>query len=374
MPWSFSIGRVLGIQVRIHVTFFLLLIWIAAMYAKLGGLPAAIFGVIFICLIFLCVLLHEFGHALAARRYGIDTPDITLLPIGGVARLRRMPDKPMQELVVAIAGPMVNVVIAAVLLAVLAATDSLGDLADATTLEDPRSNLVAKVALINIILVVFNMVPAFPMDGGRVLRALLATSMPHVKATQIAATVGQSLAILFGFLGLLAFNPILILIAVFIFIGAGQEASAGRMRDLSRNVSVREAMVTKFTSLDENASLNDAINALLSTSQHEFPVLDDQGSVVGVLTRNDMISALKQQGPDSPISAAMRTGIPTISDADSFENAFRLMQECECPALPVLDHNNQLVGLITTENVGELIMVRSVLRGDTTPSWRPPKL
>ncbi len=187
MRWSFKLARIAGIDVCVHVTFLLLLAFIGFSALASGGAAAAIEGVIYVCLVFLCVLLHEFGHALAARRYGIRTPDITLLPIGGVARLERMPEKPSQELVVAIAGPLVNVVIALLLFPF--ARGSL----DPVIIQNVGVGLVTKLFITNVILVVFNMIPAFPMDGGRVLRAFLAMRMDYAKATNIAATIGQSL-------------------------------------------------------------------------------------------------------------------------------------------------------------------------------------
>src|SRR4051794_10663658 len=215
MGWSIRVARVAGTDVKVHVTFLLLLAWVWFTHYRVGGTEAAWQGVLFIVLLFACVVLHEFGHAFAARLYGILTPDITLLPIGGVARLQRMPDKPGQELVVALAGPAVNVVIAAVLFAVLGRTAEADEVAH---LEDPRADMLARLAGVNVMLVVFNLIPAFPMDGGRVLRALLAMRMSYGRATQVAASIGQGIAFLFGFLGLL-FNPLLIFIAIFIYLG-----------------------------------------------------------------------------------------------------------------------------------------------------------
>src|SRR3989442_4967754 len=240
MRWSIKIARIAGIDVRIHITFLLFLTWIGFTYYQVGGSAAAVDGVLFILALFGCVLLHEFGHALAARAFGIRTPDITLLPIGGVARIQRMPDKPWQELVVAIAGPLVNVVIAAALIFVVHRSAELEQL---QYLESPRIELLSKLASVNVMLVLFNLIPAFPMDGGRILRALLALALPYSRATQIAASVGQALAFGFGLVGLFA-NPMLILIAFFIFLAAQQEAVLARMKDFTLGVPVSEAMVT----------------------------------------------------------------------------------------------------------------------------------
>src|SRR5437870_5240226 len=198
MGWSLPIFRIAGIQLRIHVTFVLLIAWLAFGYYAQGGSPAAAEGVIFVLLLFLCVVLHEFGHALAAKSYGINTPDITLLPIGGVARLERMPEEPKQELVIAIAGPMVNVIIAACLYLVIGAR---GHVAPETAVQS--GDMLIGLFQINVWLLLFNLLPAFPMDGGRVLRALLATRLSYARATQIAASVGQAFAFIFGFVGLI---------------------------------------------------------------------------------------------------------------------------------------------------------------------------
>ncbi|HYF03646.1 MAG TPA: site-2 protease family protein, partial [Patescibacteria group bacterium] len=290
MKWSVKVARVSGIDVKIHITFLLLLTWIGWANYRNGGMPAAQEAVLFILALFACVLLHEFGHAFAARRYGIKTPDITLLPIGGLARLERMPDKPVQELVVAIAGPMVNVVIALILLIF---TGAVGDLKNIVNFSARGANPVADLISINIILVIFNMVPALPMDGGRVLRALLAMRMNHARATQIASTIGQGIAFLFGLWGILSGNLMLILIAVFVYMGASQEAAMAQMKSVTQNILIRDAMITKFVCLYEHSLLQEGIEALLKTSQHEFPVLNLNGDVSGVITRNHIIAGLQ---------------------------------------------------------------------------------
>ena len=226
MRSSLKVASIFGIEVRIHLTFLLFLVWIWFSYYQIAGFAGAVQGVLFILALFACVLLHEFGHAFAARGFGIETPDITLLPIGGVARLSRIPEKPWQELVVAIAGPLVNVVIAAALIFVIHTNATLEQL---EYLESPRIELLAKLASVNVMLVLFNLIPAFPMDGGRVLRALLAMAMPYARATQIAAWIGQGLAVVFAIVGIFV-NPWLIFIAFFIFAGAQQEAAMARSK------------------------------------------------------------------------------------------------------------------------------------------------
>jgi stage IV sporulation protein FB len=231
MRWSLRVLRVAGIDVRMHFTFLLFLAWIGYAHYQEGGAPAAVQGVFFISLLFGCVLLHEFGHAIAARAFGIHTPDITLLPIGGVARLERMPDKPWQELVVAAAGPAVNVVIALVLLLGLGISGSLFDLEQ--MLHHPQVSVAVKLASFNIVMMLFNLLPAFPMDGGRVLRALLAMVTNYVRATQVATRLGQVMALGLGAWGLFSNNPLLIFIAFFVYLGAAQEAALVQMREIA---------------------------------------------------------------------------------------------------------------------------------------------
>lgn len=357
MRWSFSIGKFAGTVVRVHITFFLLLIWIWFMHYRIGGTSAAWEGVAFILAIFACVVLHEFGHALAARRYGIKTPDITLLPIGGLARLERMPEEPGQELFIAVAGPMVNVVIAAIIIIALGGWTGIEQMLQ---VENPRADFLVRLAGVNIFLVLFNMIPAFPMDGGRVLRALLATRMTWARATQIAASIGQGLAFLFGFLGLL-YNPLLIFIAIFVYLAAAAEAQNAQIRDIANSVLTGDVMVTEYAALDRSATIGEAIDRLLATTQSEFPIVDAQGHIEGLLTRNDMIVALKEEGPDSPVVSAMRTDVPTIHRRQSLTEGFRLMQEKNAPAVAVVDSEGRLVGLLTHETIGEMMMVRSAM-------------
>jgi CBS domain-containing protein len=224
---------------------------------------------------------------------------------------------------------------------------------------------VVNIFKLNVYLLLFNLIPAFPMDGGRVLRALLATRLTYARATQVAATVGQAFAFLFGIVGLFGIpglyppNPFLIFIAFFVYLGASQEAALAQMRDVSRRFPVSSAMVREFRTLPATATLQDAVDALLATSQHDFPVLDESGNVAGILTRHDLISALRKDDPNIRVTDVMRCDIPTVTTGTRFEEAFRIMQECNCPAVPVLDGMKRLVGLLTPENVSELMMVQS---------------
>jgi len=358
MRWSFKIARIGGIEVRMHVTFLLLLAVLTSYYGAQGGAGGTVKVLIFFLLVFLCVLLHEFGHAFAAKAYGIKTADISLLPIGGVARMERMPEKPAQELVVALAGPLVNVVIAAGLILVISLT---GNLDFREVLDPTKFNALWALLYTNVMMVIFNLIPAFPLDGGRVLRALLATRLSYTRATQIAASVGQALALLMGIWAFYKGAALLILIAIFIYMGAESESSLVQMRYATSGLPVSAAMMTRFDTLDHRATLDQAIDALLGSSQHEFPVLDDNGGFAGLLTKHDLLVSLRKLGPDTPVTDVMRTGLPTLVPQMSLDRAFMMVGEANAPALPVVDNAGQLVGLFTTENVGELIMVQSAL-------------
>jgi Zn-dependent protease/CBS domain-containing protein len=357
MKWSWKLGRFLGIDVFMHFTFLLLIGWVLLSHWAAGeSLEAAIEGVGFILALFGCVVLHEYGHALTARRYGIKTRDITLLPIGGVARLERMPDKPAQELWVALAGPAVNVVIAIVLFVWLQLTSALVPLDE---LEVGSGSFIERLMVVNIVLVGFNMIPAFPMDGGRVVRALLAMRMEYTRATQIAASLGQSIAILFGFLGLIS-NPFLLFIAFFVWIGAAQEASMTQIKSALAGIPVSRAMLTDFQTVSQHDTLSRAVELILAGSQQDFPVVNN-GQVVGILTRGDIVAGLTQRGPDAAVADVMRREFEVFDSYDMLEAAFARLQACQCQTAPV-NHAGQLVGLLTQDNVGEFLMIQAATR------------
>ncbi len=252
-------------------------------------------------LLFACVVAHEFGHIFMARRFGVTTPTVTLLPIGGVAQLERIPEKPWEEFLVAIAGPAVNVVIATVLVLLLR---RFARWRQSGGMNNSAIGMLDRLAVVNVFLVLFNLIPAFPMDGGRVLRAALASRLGYVRATEIAATIGQWVAFGLGFLGLFG-NPLLIFIAIFVYLAAASEAQLVAVRAMSRGVPVRAAMITQFATLPPDATIDQAVETLLHTSQNEFPVVDGAGRPIGMLGRNDLIRALKQRGPDAVVSDAM---------------------------------------------------------------------
>ncbi|MDI3469632.1 MAG: hypothetical protein OJF62_001695 [Pseudolabrys sp.] len=368
MSWSLNIGSVAGTVVRIHLTFLLFLAWIfAASYASAG--PATAFDtVLFIVLLFLCVLLHEFGHIFTARAFGVTTPYVTLLPIGGVAQLEHIPEKPSEEFLVAIAGPIVNVVIAGMLMLAGAHIDS-GASAD---VGNAQVSMIDRLAAVNLFIALFNLIPAFPMDGGRVLRAALASRMGYVRATETAAAIGQAVAFVLGFIGLL-YNPILIFIAIFVYLAASSEAHMVALRAASHGVPLVHAMMTQFAVLSPDAKISDAVHTLLSTSQGEFPVVDGTGKPLGVLGRNDLIRALNAKGPDSHVTDAMVADMPTVGHRSHLDQAFQLLQDKQAPAVGVIDATGRLIGLITQETIGEMMMLQAALpKGATLGPWSRP--
>jgi stage IV sporulation protein FB len=366
MPWSVNIGTIAGTAVRIHITFLLFLAWIFAGSYASGGAQAAWDALLFMLLLFACVLAHEFGHIFTARAFGVMTPDVTLLPIGGVARLERIPEQPHEEFLVAIAGPAVNVVIALALMLVAGARPNVQYLA---AVDSARVPLVDRLAAVNLFLALFNMIPAFPMDGGRVLRAVLAVRLGFVRATGIAAAIGQGVAFALGFIGLFS-SPMLIFIAIFVYLAASSEAHQVALRAISRGVPVGAAMITQYATLTPAAHVEEAVQTLLRTSQSEFPVVDDHGGPVGLLGRSDLIRALKQLGPDARVAEAMNTNLPTVSHRRCLEDAFRILQEKSASAVGVVDAGGRLIGLVTPETVGEMLMVHDALpRGVRMGPW-----
>jgi Zn-dependent protease len=356
MKWSWKIARFAGIDVYIHATFLLLIAFYGFTYwQQTRTVSGTLGGIAFLLVLFLSVILHEYGHALTARRYGIKTADITLLPIGGVARLERMPDKPLQELWVALAGPAVNLIIAAVLFIYLVVSNSIVPL---TGMSLTSGSFIERLLIVNMSLVLFNLIPAFPMDGGRVLRALLALRLDYVRATQIAATVGQGLAFLFGIIGLFS-NPFLVFIALFVWIGAQQEASMVQMKNALGGIPVLQAMQTDFTTLRPDDRLRKAVELILSGTQQDFPVLDGE-RVVGILTRADLLAALSRQSEDLRVDAVMRRDVEQVHPGDMLEAAFTRLQACGCHVFPVVQEG-RLLGLLTSENMGEFLMFQSVL-------------
>jgi Zn-dependent protease len=346
-PWSFRLLTAYGIPIRIHFTFVLFLTWIALVTQNRGGLlwPA------FIVAIFACVLLHELGHALTARKFGIRTRDITLYPIGGVAMLEGRP-RARQELWIALAGPAVNFVIAGILMLVLAIRQRGVPILSSDL---SRETFLEMLAVANISLALFNLIPAFPMDGGRILRAALALRMPEVKATQTAASIGQGLAIIIGFVGLFQMNIVYMLIAFFVFVGAGQEVSSSVTRSFLRGKKVADAMQIRYRTLSSGESLESAAQALLAGSQHDFPVVMGD-EVLGILTRTDIARGLAQEGPSAYVAGVMQRDVKTAHPHLPLERIAEMFTKDDPSPVLVMDED-RLVGMVTYENLSEFIML-----------------
>jgi len=364
MGGSFKIATVRGIDIKIHVTFFLILIYAAIVFGSDGrGMNGALFGVVATLLLFGCVVLHELGHSIVAQRYGIPVRDITLWPIGGVARLERIPDKPAQEFWIAIAGPAVNVAIVGVVfvlgraLASLEAGFDLGAL-ERGMLQLAPASLLAYLFTTNLFLAVFNLIPAFPMDGGRILRALLATRIQYTRATAIAVGIGQSLALLAGFFGFLTGQLNLVLIAIFVFMGAGSEAQMVQVKSVLEGLRVRQAFTRKTEALDPDDRLTRAVDLTLSSFQSDFPVCRGE-ELVGLLTKTDLVSALQNRGSNAFVVSVMRKEFPTISLDDSVYLAQQRMAENNIEALPVVEQG-RFRGLLTLRDVDEVFRLLSV--------------
>jgi len=368
MKWSWKIGRIGGIDLRVHATFAILLIWMAVLYyQETGTFAGAAGGVLFTLAIFGSVILHELGHALTARRFGVSTKDITLLPIGGIARLDHIPDRPRQELLIAIAGPAVTVAIAAAIYIVLRVLGlPVGPwLVEETTAYGERGAFLAQLMWVNVSLLVFNLLPAFPMDGGRVFRAALALRMDYLRATDVATRVGKWFALLFGIIGLL-FSPMLVLIALFVWLAAASESSATQMHTLLGGVKVERVMIRDVRTLAASDTLDAALRHVLEGFQHDFPVIGD-GKVVGVLTRAGLLAGLARHGRDAPVTGSMEASFRTADPGELVEKAIARLGDCPCHTLPVLS-DGRLTGVLTLENVGEFVMIEAALRSLVSPN------
>lgn len=353
MSWSVNFGRLFGTSIRIHLTFVILLAWIWLESYFRAGLDEASRTLIYVVLVFACVLAHEFGHILTARAFGIATPDVTLFPFGGVARLATIPEAPRQEFLITAAGPAVNVVIAGVLILFGGITV---DPQKVVALTDGQMDLVTKLAMTNLLLAVFNLIPAFPMDGGRLLRAALAVPLGFPRATQLAARIGQWIAFAMGFAGLFG-NPMLIVIAIFIYFAAASESQATAVRSFSAGIPLRRAMMTEFATLPTDAPVATAVETFLRTSQRAIPVVDTAGRIAGIVEIGDVVRAVQEPSSAPQISDVMTKDIPTIGQDAELGDAFRILQEKSAPAVAVVDRTSRLVGLVTLETLGEMLLL-----------------
>src|SRR5215212_9250529 len=359
MGGSFKIGRFSGIDVRVHWTFFLLLSYFAFIgYRASGSLLGALTDTVTIVALFICVLLHEFGHSLVAQRLGLEIHSITLLPLGGVSNLESLPEKPSDEVKITLAGPLVNVVLAPIFFGVGLLLGGVPRMpADLFTGIGSVGQFFFYLGYLNVVLAVFNLIPAFPLDGGRVLRALLATRLGALRATDISSRVGQ------------------LFVAVFIFFGATGEAQMVRQRELTRGLLVSDVMGTKprTETVTPYHTFGQVLDSVIHGYQEDFPVVDESGKLVGMITREEIMAAAHSPERYSSVRDLMKTNVPTISSqADLFEDALPILQQSGLRALPVTE-NGELVGMLTIEDVGQASLLRWLSRegsriGDRTTS------
>jgi Zn-dependent protease/CBS domain-containing protein len=370
MKWSLKIGQLAGTVVYVHVTFFVLLAWIGVIDGlEKGSLAAAAEAVGFTMTLFACVVLHEFGHAFMARRFGIRTRDITLFPIGGVGRLERIPEIPSQEFLIALAGPAVSVGIAG---ALFVALRLLGPALRFEELALGDVPFAERLMFINAGLAVFNLLPAFPMDGGRVLRALLAMRVDYVRATEVAARTGQGIALLFAIVGVLMPNPILVIIALFVWMGAAGEAGLAQIKRALRGKTVETAMRTEFGVLVPDDALAHAAEMAVRHAQSDFPVLVG-GQVAGLLTRFDLTRGLSAGDVDRTVGDVMHRAFETVDRSEPLDAVFgRLSQEAD-KTLLVTDHG-RLVGLVSLDEITNILRLRRTVaqsQANVTPEELP---
>jgi Zn-dependent protease/CBS domain-containing protein len=365
MGSSFKIGRAAGIDVKVHWTFLLLLLFFAYLgFERTGSVTGALVTMVVIVALFFCVLLHEYGHSLTAQRLGIEIQDITLLPIGGVARMKALPEKPWDEVKIAVAGPLVNVVLAPIFFGVAFLLGEVSLSPDFFSRVPSMAQVFSYLGLINVVLAVFNLIPAFPMDGGRVLRGLLATRLGPVRATDISSAIGQFFAFAFFLIGLLSGNLLLALVAVFIFFGASGEAQLVRQRESMRGLSVADVMGSRrrTETVTPYHNFGQVLDAVIHGYQEDFPVVDEEGKIVGMITRNEIMTAAHSPQKYLSVRDLMKTEFPTISPtSDLFTDGARLLQESGLRALPVIQ-NGDLVGMLTSDDIGQAALLRDLRR------------
>ncbi len=356
MNSSWKLLAVRGIDIRVHMTFPLILAFAAVQYSAADGWRGALFGVIAVLLLFVLVTLHELGHSFAALHYGIPVRQIVLLPIGGLAQLERMPEKPSQELVVALAGPAVNVVLA-VLMGLLAWALDIPVLASFQTYTLTLTTFFSFLLVYNVMLALFNMLPAFPMDGGRVLRALLAMWLRYDRATAVAVNIGRLVAVLLGLWAVATGALFTGLIAIFIFVAGSQELAAirwqSRLRRSGYGHAVREVFSPMAGALGPYDSLRQALAERMRGWQSDFPVVDD-GRYIGFITEDGLLRAANLYGPDALVYAAMSPDVRPVSPHTDLLDVVSQMARLRVWALPVVEYG-RLLGMITYRQIQEFI-------------------
>ena len=358
MKGSLKLGKIAGIGLFVHWTFSLLILFIVYTNYKAGQNSIQIlWSVLFILCIFLTVFMHELGHALTAKKFGIKTKDITLLPIGGVAQLERLPEKPSEELMVAFAGPMVNIVLALITSLFISLPNTSEEMVAQLDNGVNSGNFFLNFYLVNIILAFFNLIPAFPMDGGRVLRALLSYKLERHQATKIAARIGQALAIGFVLLGFYS-NPFLIFIGIFVFMGAQIESEYTESKYMLKGYKVRDVLMKQYPTIDYNETLETAVKLMLDSQNKHFLVTEN-GIPMGTLNREQIIAALAKKEGETKLSSIMDRELILLQADNLLEDVFELVYKNKSTLMLVID-DNQLIGTLDTENLLEFILINEV--------------
>ncbi len=361
MNFSWRIARIAGTDVKIHSTFVLALAFYVWQGYQDGGTAQALITGGFVLVLFGCVLLHEFGHIAMARHFGVRTPDVLLLPIGGMARLERMPEEPIQELLIAVAGPAVTLAIAFGIYLYIAVTSTPPSLRE---MWDGADTYLSQVMALNWKLLAFNFIPAIPMDGGRVLRSLLSMRLGHQQATRIATRVGKTLAVGLGLFGLFHTPPniILVLIATFVYFAASVEQAGAERSAADTDVPLSTIMLTEFLTIPVHTRLGIVADQVRNSLQHEFPVVDNFGHLEGLFTRNHLIHGLTALGPQGTVGESMASGVPSLSPELPFRSAFGQLQASGLPALPVVNGAGAVVGVLSLDLVRDLMLAGRLRR------------
>jgi len=357
MRGSLYVGKISGIKIFIHWTFFILIFWIIFSGLRSGyNIQQILFSVGFIAAIFVCIVLHELGHALTAKRFNFKTRNIMLLPIGGLANMEGLPEKPGQEFLVAIMGPAVNFVISLVLFGFLALTGNFPDEEMGATITG--QNFLFQLFAVNIFLALFNLIPAFPMDGGRVLRALLSIKIERAKATRIAALVGQAIAVVFVVLGFM-FNPFLAFIGLFVFLGAQAEANLETTKALLSHIKVKDVLMRHFSTLKINEPLSNAVAILLDGQDESFIVKDD-GQIKGTLSKKEIIDGLSKFGKEVSVDKVMQTNVVKLHMEDNVNEIMLKFSDGTQTLMPVIE-GDEIVGVINLQNINEFVQIQSAI-------------
>ncbi len=351
MKWSFEVARLFGIPLRVHITFLLLLLFVAMGAERAGEAGTALYGVVTILFVFACVVLHELAHSLMARHYGVNVRAIVLLPIGGVSQMEEMPEDPKEEIKVSLAGPLTSLTLA---LAFYLFASAAGQHFSGKGFSIFGPQLLAKLFWINLALGIFNILPAFPMDGGRVLRGILATRMSYTKATRLAVEIGQGLAVIMFFYGIW-YSWWLALIAIFIYLGAEGEEHATMIRAALRDIPVTRAMLTRIETVSPSDSLRSVVEKACHGLQADFPVMEGD-HLVGILPKEVIFPAIHEKPADTPVSEIMKKEFPFAASDETLDHIFQKMQGQGISLIPIVEEG-RLMGMINLEQIGKYHMM-----------------